>query len=232
VVVAKAYRPNPFATKISFLMAAKNQLKIIYIPVEKIVLDERNARTHPEFQIQQIADSIKNFGMNNPVGVYTLPGGDTFKLIFGEGRTIGATRAGLAKIPAVLLDHLSERERRAYALADNKIALNSGWNYERLMEEADYLMEVDGFDFNSIGFNNAEIDAILREDAGIIPNDSSLQKEIFVRPHYREGANESEKPTKPKKEVFSVSVSFKNEGHRDNFLDEMKKRKLRAVILK
>lgn len=205
-------------------MQHKKELKIEYVPTKSVKLDTRNARTHSAIQVQQVADSISAFGFTNPI----LIDGDRV-LIAGEGRLLAARSLGLKTVPAIVLDHLSERERRAYAIADNKISLNSSWDFKKLSEELDYLIGEE-FDIDSVGFSDSELEMILRDDGGIIPDNT---KDIFVSPHYRDAPNGTAAvQQKERKEVYSVSVNFKTESQRDDFLDEMKKRKLRAIILK
>ncbi len=106
-------------------------------PVEKLVPYERNARTHSTEQIGQLAASIVEFGFLNPILVDTSAG-----ILAGHGRLAAAQQLGLAKVPVVVLDHLDERQRRAYVLADNKLAENAGWDLELLRQEIS-AMEID-----------------------------------------------------------------------------------------
>src|SRR5262245_39612544 len=94
-------------------------------PPSKLSPYARNARKHPEAQVQQIMASIKRFGFNNPILIDTKAG-----VIAGHGRLEAALRINLEAVPVIVLDHLSDEERRAYILADNQIALNSEWNDE------------------------------------------------------------------------------------------------------
>jgi DNA modification methylase len=117
-----------------------------------------NARTHSRKQVRQIADSIKRFGFTAPILV-----DDNGTIIAGHGRVEAAKLLGLAAIPTLRLSHLSETEKRAYILADNKLAQNAGWDHEILAVELQGLIEVD-FDVGLTGFEVPEIDVIL-EDA-------------------------------------------------------------------
>ena len=99
-----------------------NDMAIESMPVERLKPYPRNARTHSRKQIQQIAKSIERFGFTNPVLI-----SDRSEIIAGHGRVMAAKELGLATIPTVRLSHLSAEERRAYVLADNKLALNAGW---------------------------------------------------------------------------------------------------------
>lgn len=201
-----------------------NDLKIEYIDPKKVKFDPRNSRTHSAEQIQQIADSIREFGFTTPIGL----DGDGI-LIFGEGRTKAARVLKLKRIPFVRLTHLSERQRRAYAIADNRLPQNAGWDVGKLAFEFQYLLE-DDFDVSKVGFASSEIDAILRNELFDLPENRPPKDEVLVRPYFRE-KSETEKPIE-KKEALSVMVSFKNENERDEFLREMKRRKMKAIILK
>ena len=116
-----------------------------------------NARKHDRKQIRQIADSIKRFGFNNPV----LISGDG-QIICGHGRVEAAKLLSLKEVPTVSLDHLSPDELRAYALADNRIALGATWDNELLGIELQHLIEID-FDISLTGFSTTEIDLTLGE---------------------------------------------------------------------
>jgi DNA modification methylase len=116
-----------------------------------------NARTHSAKQIRQIANSIEQFGFTNPVLI-----SDDDQIIAGHGRVAAARLLGLETVPAARLSHLSEAQRRAYVLADNKLALNAGWDEEMLAIELQGLIDLD-FDMDLTGFSAAEID--LRLDA-------------------------------------------------------------------
>lgn len=124
---------------------------------------KRNARTHSRKQIDQIARSIERFGFTNPI----LIGSDNMVLA-GHGRLVAAQKLGLGEIPCVRLDHLSPDERRAYVLADNKLALNAGWDVEILAGELQELIDCD-FEVELTGFSLAEIDLTLdaAEDARV-----------------------------------------------------------------
>jgi len=114
-----------------------------------------NARTHSKKQIRQIADSIRRFGFTNPVLV-----SDAGEIIAGHGRVEAARLLGLATVPTIPLSHLTPEERRAYVLADNKLALNAGWDQEVLAIELQALIDVD-FDVTLTGFSLAEVDLTL-----------------------------------------------------------------------
>jgi hypothetical protein len=124
-------------------------------PIDRLVPYAKNARTHSQEQVAQIAASIVEFGFVNPILVDSLDG-----IIAGHGRLLAARKLGLAEVPVVVLDHLSETQRRAYIIADNQIAVNAGWNDEMLREEMSSL-DVDGFNLSLVGFSDEELTAIL-----------------------------------------------------------------------
>ncbi len=115
----------------------------------------RNARPHSRKQIRQIADSIERFGFTNPVLV-----SDDREIIAGHGRVEAAKLLGLKTVPTLRLSHLSAEERRAYVLADNKLALNAGWDQDILAIELQALIDLD-FDVTLTGFSLAEVDFTL-----------------------------------------------------------------------
>lgn len=114
-----------------------------------------NARTHSKRQIRQLADSITRFGFTNPVLI-----ADDDSIVAGHGRVAAAKLLGMTHVPTVRLAHLSAAERRAYMLADNKLALNAGWDQDLLAVELQALVDLD-FDVELTGFSIAEIDLVL-----------------------------------------------------------------------
>ncbi len=115
----------------------------------------RNARRHSRAQVRQIANSIERFGFTNPVLI-----SDDGEIIAGHGRVEAAKLLGLETVPTLRLSHLSETERRAYVLADNKLALNAGWDTQMLAIELQGLVDLD-FDVTLAGFSLAEVDLTL-----------------------------------------------------------------------
>ncbi|MEE3101634.1 MAG: DNA methyltransferase, partial [Pseudomonadota bacterium] len=134
------------------------RLAIEHRPVDALIPYARNARTHSEEQVALIAGSIREFGFNNPILVDGANG-----VIAGHGRLLAARKLGLAEAPVIELAHLGEAQKRAYVLADNKLAERAGWDPEMLRLEAGEL-EALGVDLALIGFEAAEMDALLRDD--------------------------------------------------------------------
>jgi ParB-like chromosome segregation protein Spo0J len=125
--------------------------KIEHWPIDKLIPYARNARTHSDAQVAQIAASICEFGFTNPV----LVGSDGV-IIAGHGRVLAARKLGLETVPVVVLDHLTPTQRRALVIADNKLALNAGWDEELLALELSELQGL-GFDLDLTGFSIDEI---------------------------------------------------------------------------
>jgi hypothetical protein len=134
--------------------------RIEMMPVESLKPYARNARTHSRRQVQQIADSIKRFGFTNPILI-----SDDGEIVAGHGRVLAAKDLGLLEVPTLKLSHLSADERRAYVLADNKLAENAGWDTETLAIELQALVDIN-FDVTLTGFSLAEIDFAIEHGTG------------------------------------------------------------------
>ena len=128
----------------------------------------RNARTHSKKQLRQIADSIRTFGFTNPVLIDREN-----RILAGHGRVAAAQQLGMATVPCLRFEHMTETEKRAYVLADNKLALNAGWDADLLAAELGALLESPDLDFDIgiTGFSVAEIDLCLEEAAPEEPGD-------------------------------------------------------------
>ena len=150
---------------------AKPVTEIIERTLTSLKSYPRNARTHSKKQIKQIAVSIERFGFVNPVLI-----GDDGEIIAGHGRVEAAKQLGLTSVPTVALSHLSKTERRAYVLADNKLALNAGWDREILAIELQGLVDLD-FEVELTGFSLAEIDLVLDEASEANPDASDAPED-------------------------------------------------------
>ena len=117
----------------------------------------RNSRTHSDEQVAQIAASIREFGWTNPILVDGANG-----VIAGHGRLLAARKLSMADVPVIVLDHLTDAQKRALVIADNKLALNAGWDFELLENEVRGLDD-DGFDLSLLGFDDAELSKMLAE---------------------------------------------------------------------
>ena len=136
-------------------MTSGFSVKIEHWPLERLIPHARNARTHSEEQVAQIAGSIAEFGFVNPVLV-----GDDGVIVAGHGRVMAARKLGLFEAPVIVLSHLTPVQRRALMLADNQIATNAGWNDEMLAAELAALKD-DAFDLDLLGFDDTELDRLL-----------------------------------------------------------------------
>jgi ParB-like chromosome segregation protein Spo0J len=126
-------------------------------PIADLTPYARNSRTHSEAQVAQIAASITEFGFTNPVLVDAEGG-----IIAGHGRVLAAQSLGLETVPVLVLDHLTEDQRRAYVIADNKLALNAGWDEDALRAEIEELAR-GGYDLDLIGFDAGELERLLAQ---------------------------------------------------------------------
>lgn len=131
-------------------------LKIVYRKTSELIPYAMNSRSHDEAQVAQIAASIKTFGFNNPIAV----DGDN-GLIAGHGRLLAAQKLGIEQVPTIELSHLTDRQKRAYVIADNKIALNASWDAEMLKFE---LQEMDAEEIELTGFSELEIKGWLGDE--------------------------------------------------------------------
>ena len=145
-------------------------------PLQRLIPYARNARTHDDGQVSQIAGSIAEFGFVNPILV-----GDDNVIIAGHGRLMAAQQLGLETVPVIVLRHLTEAQRRALVIADNKIAENAGWNEELLKLELAEIQEL-GFDLDVIGFSDEELDALLavEDETGRVDDDQIPEPEEQV----------------------------------------------------
>jgi DNA modification methylase len=131
---------------------------IVLWPLSRLQPYERNPRTHSAEQIAKIADSISEFGFTNPILVDGAAG-----IIAGHGRLEAARRLGLEQVPVIELTHLSEEQKRAYIIADNRLALDAGWDEDLLREELEAL-RTGGFELGLTGFGDEELAALLEAE--------------------------------------------------------------------
>ena len=135
-------------------------MEIQQMTVADLIPYAMNSRTHSDEQVAQIAASIREFGWTNPV----LVDGDN-GIIAGHGRVLAARKLGMAEVPCIELAHLSEAQKKAYIIADNKLALNAGWDNDLLALEFAELQEL-GFDLDLTGFDADELEALAGLDGG------------------------------------------------------------------
>lgn len=128
--------------------------QIIYKNVSDLIPYARNSRTHSDEQVLQIAASIKEFGFTNPILIDGENG-----IIAGHGRVLAAIKLSINEVPCIELSGMTDTQKRAYIIADNKLALNAGWDGELLKVEFEEL-EHAGYDLGIIGFSNQDISAL------------------------------------------------------------------------
>lgn len=133
----------------------QQDVAVQYVELDALIPYAMNSRTHSDAQVAQIAASIREFGWTNPVLVDEHKG-----IIAGHGRVLAARKLGITKVPCIELAHMTEAQKRAYVIADNKLALNAGWDDEVLALELQAL-QGEGFDIDLTGFDDAELAALL-----------------------------------------------------------------------
>jgi DNA modification methylase len=147
-----------------------SRLRVQIWPIDRLLPYIRNARTHTDEQVAQVAASIREFGWTNPI----LVAADG-TIIAGHARLLAARKLKMTEVPVIVLDHLSDAQRRALVLADNRLALDAGWDEEMLRVELASLQE-DGFDLEVVGFTDAELATLLRDpeetNAGLTDEDA------------------------------------------------------------
>jgi DNA modification methylase len=167
-------------------MEKSKETKFELRDVDSLIPYARNARTHSAEQVNRIAGSIKEFGFMNPV-IVSEDGG----ILAGHGRVMAAQKLGLKQVPCIVESHLSETQKKAYILADNKLALDAGWDEEMLKVELNELRE-DEFDLDMIGFSNDELEQFLAMD-----NDDAMPEESGEEEETEIEVEEEEAITKP-----------------------------------
>lgn len=134
-------------------------MQIDMVKTDDLIPYVNNSRTHSDEQVTQIASSIKEFGFTNPI----LTDGEG-GIIAGHGRLMAAKKLGLTEVPTIALEGLTEAQKKAYVIADNQMALNSGWDLDQLRVEVERLSELD-FDLDLLGFDGDVLDKLLDIDA-------------------------------------------------------------------
>ena len=140
------------------------ELKVEEIPTDELIEYRMNSKLHPHTQIDQIADSISTFGFNTPILAWHNDEGEP-EIIAGHGRLLAARKLGLEQLPVVFLDHLDDKSRRAFSHIENKLNLNSGFDFEILDQELEELGA--DFDFEAFGFDalpEVDIDSFFEEE--------------------------------------------------------------------
>ena len=146
--------------------------KMQLVPVEKLIPYANNARVHSPEQILKLRSSLREFGFINPVIIDA-----NFGIIAGHGRVMAAKAEGINEIPCVLVDHLTEAQKKAYILADNRLALDASWDEELLRIELEALKEMD-FDIQTIGFDDLELDNLFIDTGDVTEDDFDVAAEL------------------------------------------------------
>lgn len=181
----------------------KNNPEIKILPVDSLIPYANNARTHSDSQVLQVAASIKEFGFTNPVLVDKDNG-----IIAGHGRVLAAKKLGMTEVPCIVLDHLTDAQRKAYIIADNKLALNSGWDVDILGLEIQSLNEID-FDVNLLGFGHDELLSLTGESKEVEPDVEGMG-----------GATE-----------FGIFIELQNENDQKTLFEELESRGFTCKIM-
>ena len=146
--------------------------QVISVPVWDLKPYENNARTHSDEQVDQLTKSIRQFGFNNPILVQ-----DDLTVVAGHGRLLAAKKLGLESVPVIKLKHLTPAQVKAYVLADNKLALNAGWDDEILKAELLAIQEAGEVDMEAIGFSDEEMTALI--DGVEVEDDTAPDRQAY-----------------------------------------------------
>lgn len=149
------------------------------VDINKLIPYENNARTHSEAQVGKIARSIEQFGFINPVII-----DNNYGIIAGHGRVMGAKSLGMTEVPCLFVEDLTEAQKRAYILADNKLALDAGWDDSILKMELEALKELN-FDISLTGFDMGEIDINIGEPQEAEKKEQSIYTQKVDIPQYQ-----------------------------------------------
>jgi DNA modification methylase len=150
----------------------KSTERLEKVDIDKLVPYARNARTHSKEQILQLRASLREFGFVNPVIV-----DKDLTIIAGHGRVLAAKEEGITEVPCVFAEHLTEAQKRAYIIADNRLAMNAGWDAEMLSVELSELQGVD-FDISLLGFDDAELNKLLSGIEDVKDDDFDVEAEL------------------------------------------------------
>lgn len=164
-----------------------HDLEIVYLPPGDLTPYENNARKHAPHDVDAIIASIEKFGFSDPIGIWS----DKNIIVEGHGRQIAALQMGLSEVPCIRLDHMTDEQRRAYALAHNKTAELSEWDFGKLEEELAHL-QIDGidmtkFDFDLSGIGGADSEPIQEDNYDVkLPDEpKSKRGQIYILGNHR-----------------------------------------------
>lgn len=154
----------------------EQKLRIEYVPTDSLIPYAGNAKEHPDWQIEQIMLSIKEFGFQDPIGIWKN------EIVEGHGRLIAAKELGMETVPVIRLDQLTDEQRRAYAIVHNKLTMNTDFDWSKLEEE---MKKLDGIDMSQYGFDELQkeldwFEKRIRNDNEGLENESDEYQE-FVK---------------------------------------------------
>ncbi len=150
----------------------KTTTEMQLVPLEKLVPYANNARTHSAEQINKLRSSLREFGFINPVIIDR-----DYGVIAGHGRILAAKEEGIQEIPCVFADHLTEAQKKAYIIADNRMAMDAGWDEELLRVEIEAL-QAEAFDLSLTGFDEKELSDLFKDDADVREDDFDVEAEL------------------------------------------------------
>ena len=150
----------------------KTTTEMQLVPITKLVPYVNNARTHSPEQINKLRSSLREFGFINPVIIDR-----DFGVIAGHGRILAAKEEGIAEVPCVFADHLTEAQKKAYIIADNRMAMDAGWDEELLRVEIEAL-QAEAFDLSLTGFDEKELSDLFKDDTDVQEDDFDVDAEL------------------------------------------------------
>ncbi len=150
----------------------KTTTEMKLVAISKLILYINNARTHSGEQINKLRSSLREFGFINPVIIDR-----EYNVIAGHGRIMAAKAEGIEEVPCVFVDYLTEAQKKAYILADNRMAMDAGWDEELLRVEIEAL-QAEAFDIGLTGFDDKEIADLFASDDDVEDDDRKIHREI------------------------------------------------------
>jgi len=166
---------------VSEILKTTEELKLI--DIDELIPYANNARTHSKDQINKLRSSLREFGFINPILI-----DKDYNILAGHGRVMAAREEGIKEVPCVLVEHLTEAQKKAYILADNRLAMDAGWDDEMLALELENLKELD-FDMDLTGFDAAEIDELFSNihDKDVQDDDFDVDAALAEEPISKQG---------------------------------------------
>ncbi len=181
-----------------------NKLAVIYRKTKDLIPYVNNSRTHDESQVNQIASSMNEWGFTNPILI-----DEKDSIIAGHGRLMAANKINLEEVPTITLSGLTDAQKKAYVIADNKIALNSDWNFDLLKIE---LESLEDYDIDLLGFDDSELDFIL----------GNIEDEEEIEPEYDNVLDEQK---------YLLLIEYDNERQLEKAFDEVQQKGFKCKII-